>query len=347
MSQLQLNGVQVGYQSSPVIEDVTFSLQAGQIGCLLGASGSGKSSLLRAIAGFEPLRQGELSLAGRRLADARASQPAHERGIGMVFQDHALFPHLTVAGNIGFGLKHWDKAARQARIDELLGLVGLAARASAYPHQLSGGQQQRVALARALAPKPQLLLLDEPFANLDVALRERLAQEVRSLLKASGTTALLVTHDQFEAFAMADEIGVLAEGRLQQWAPPYTLYHEPANRLVADFIGEGVFLPGEILSSHCLRLELGEICRHEPLDKGLGQYVDVLIRPDDILHDDASPVTAKVLSRAFRGADFLYTLELASGARVLSLVPSHHDHRLGEAIGIRLELDHLIAFAQV
>ena len=164
----------------------------------------------------------------------------------MVFQDYALFPHLTVADNIAFGLRERRGVRRRARVEELLDTVGLAGAGGKYPHELSGGQQQRVALARALAPQPHLLLLDEPFSNLDVELRERLSLEVRDILKAAGTTAILVTHDQHEAFAVADEIGIMNEGRIEQWDTPYNLYHRPANRYVADFVGQGVFLPGEV-----------------------------------------------------------------------------------------------------
>jgi len=346
-TQLQLDAVSVGYGDRPVVSDVGFTLARGEIGCLLGGSGSGKTTLLRAIAGFEPVSAGEIRLAGQVVSRPGTAVPAHQRGVGMVFQDHALFPHLTVADNVGFGLRRLSRGERARRVAELLDLVGLSAYARAWPHQLSGGQQQRVALARALAPRPALVLLDEPFANLDVALRERLSQEVRDLLKAGETTALVVTHDQHEAFAMADTVGVLAEGRLQQWARPYDLYHQPVNRLVAEFIGEGVFVAGRVEEGGCLALELGQtICPRER-DLPVGTVLDVLVRPDDVVHDDSSPVTAVVRARAFRGAEFLYTLELPSGTRVLSLVPSHHDHRLGEAIGIRLALDHVIAFPRV
>jgi iron(III) transport system ATP-binding protein len=216
---------------------------------------------------------------------------------------------------------------------------------------LSGGQQQRVALARALAPRPQLLLLDEPFSNLDVDLRERLSLEVREILKAQGTTAILVTHDQYEAFAMADEIGVMHAGVIEQWGTAHQLYHRPASRFVADFIGQGVLMPGRLSGPGEVTLELGTLRSREPLGvpangNGNDAEVDVLIRPDDILHDDASPLRAQVLHKAFRGAEILYTLRLSSGGKVLSLVPSHHNHGLGDWIGIRIEVDDVVAFAR-
>ncbi|MEW5891669.1 MAG: ABC transporter ATP-binding protein [Pseudomonadota bacterium] len=350
---LTLEHVAQSYGAKPVLKDISFSLRAGQIGCLLGPSGCGKTTALRLIAGFERIKSGAIYLDNEVIARPGACLPAEKRRVGLVFQDYALFPHLTVAANVGFGLGHLAAADRNNRIEEMLDLVGLTHEAGAYPHQLSGGQQQRVALARALAPRPRLLLLDEPFSNLDVELREKLSLEVRDILKHEAITALLVTHDQHEAFAMADVVGVMNEGQIQQWAPPYTLYHEPANRFVADFIGQGVFLPGEVLSDKQVAIELGVLDGRIPGDCassggcavcGKGCKVDVLIRPDDILHDDASPMQAEVERKAFRGAEFLYTLRLPSGHRVLTLVPSHHNHAIGEKIGIRLDIDHVVAF---
>ncbi|HEY9101545.1 ABC transporter ATP-binding protein [Chitinimonas sp.] len=342
---LTLDQVGVAYGDKPVLEQLSFTLAEGEIGCLLGPSGCGKTTALRAIAGFEPIRAGRIRLNGDVIATADEQWPPQQRGIGMVFQDYALFPHLTVAGNVAFGLGSLSRSEAHARTMELLEVVGLAGHADDYTHALSGGQQQRVALARALAPAPRLLLLDEPFSNLDVELRERLSGEVRDILKARGTTALLVTHDQHEAFALADRIGVMAQGRLKQWDSAYALYHEPNDRFVADFVGEGTFLPGEVLAGDLLDFELGRRALHAGHAFAAGQRVDVLLRPDDVLHDDASSLKARVVKKAFRGAQFLYTLALPSGATVLSLVPSHHDHAIGEAIGIRLEIDHVIAFA--
>lgn len=341
MIALELNNIQLAYAGRPVVHDVSFALEAGAIGCLLGPSGSGKSSLLRAIAGFEHPTQGSIRLGERDLVQGKQSLPPHQRGIGMVFQDYALFPHLTLIENIGFGVVKAERAARCAHLIELLELQGLEHR---YPHELSGGQQQRVALARALAPRPALILLDEPFSNLDVTLRVSLSRQVRDWLNNENMTALLVTHDQNEAFAMADQIGVLNQGQLQQWNNAYALYHQPANRFVANFIGEGVFLPARVLAPDRLEIELGEIPGNMPVDCCLGCTADVLLRPDDVIHDDNSPITAQVIHKAFRGAEFLYTLKLPSGQNVLSLVPSHHDHPLGSEIGIRLEIDHVIAF---
>lgn len=344
MDALILDSVVLGYGGKAVVSELSFALAPGEIGCLLGGSGCGKTTVLRAIAGFEPLQAGRIALNGHWVADATWQLSPERRQIGMVFQDYALFPHMTVGDNVGFGLREWTHTDKRSRVAEMLALVGLEDAGKRYPHQLSGGQQQRVALARALAPGPTLLLMDEPFSNLDVELRERLSIDVHNILKETGTTGLLVTHNQQEAFAMADRVGVMVDGQLQQWSSPYALYHEPATRHIATFVGDGVFLPARVTGQNCVSFELGELCRIQPLDVPADTAVDVLIRPDDIQHDDRSPIKAKVLERVFRGAAFLYTLELPSGDRVLSLVPSHHNHAVGEMIGIQLEIDHLVAF---
>jgi iron(III) transport system ATP-binding protein len=323
------------------VRELSFSLARGVIGCLLGPSGCGKTTVLRCIAGFEPLQHGSIRIDGWQVSGPGCMVPPEQRRMGMVFQDYALFPHLSVAGNIAFGLRG-ARAERDARVAELAALVGLAAVLDKYPHEISGGQQQRVALARALAPRPELLLLDEPFSNLDVDLRERLSAEVREIIKASGATAILVTHDQQEAFAMADEVGVLHEGRIQQWDTAYNLYHRPANRFVADFVGQGAFLPATAVNARELEIELGLL--HGTAPHG-GRSLEVLLRPDDVVHDDAAPTKAEVVHKAFRGAEILYTLRLESGRKVLALVPSHHNHAIGERIGIRLDVDHVVAFA--
>jgi iron(III) transport system ATP-binding protein len=341
---LHIENMSLSYTQQTVLENFSLQLRDGDIGCLLGASGCGKTTVLRAIAGFETPSLGQISINGSSVFSARENLAPEKRRVGMVFQDYALFPHLNVQDNIGFGLHALNASEKQKRCDELLVLVGLHGLEKSYPHQLSGGQQQRVALARALAPKPKLLLLDEPFSNLDVELRERLGHEVRAILKKTGTTALLVTHDQHEAFAIADRVGVMNAGRIVQWATPYDLYHEPSDRFVADFIGEGVFLPAKMLEGQCLEFALGKICRTDATHYDVGTDLAVLIRPDDIQHVDASETKAIVRGKAFRGAEFLYTLELPTGEKLLSLVPSHHNHAIGEAIGIELELDHLIAF---
>jgi iron(III) transport system ATP-binding protein len=351
MNLLEVEALHQGYNGHEVVRGLDFALPRGAIGCLLGPSGCGKTTVLRCIAGFETLRAGNIRLNGTVVSGPGVMLAPEKRRIGMVFQDYALFPHLSVAQNIAFGLGAFARDEREARVREMAGLVRLAGALGQYPHELSGGQQQRVALARALAPRPELLLLDEPFSNLDVELRERLSLEVREIIKASGATAVLVTHDQHEAFAMADEVGVMHEGRIQQWDSAYNLYHRPANRFVADFVGQGVFLPAKVINSRSVEIELGVLegeipsaCQIGCDACGKGCLADVLLRPDDVMHDDAAPTQAEVVHKAFRGAEILYTLRLASGRRVLALVPSHHNHALGERIGIRLDVDHVVAF---
>ncbi len=332
------------------VQGVTLSLKAGDIGVLIGPSGCGKTTLLRAVAGLEPVTGGEIRLTQSVVSSATLSVPPELRRIGMVFQDYALFPHLSVGRNVAFGIHQLPRAEQAARVAEVLKLVGLEGSEHRYPHELSGGQQQRVALARALAPRPQLMLLDEPFSNLDVDLRERLAHEVRGILKAAGATALFVTHDQFEAFAIGDVIGVMNGGHLHQWDDAYTLYHRPATRFVADFIGHGVFAPATLVqrgNNVVAQTPLGDLTDLDecplPSSYPAGEC-DVLLRADDIVHDDHAPVQAQIVRKSFRGSEFLYTLRLASGHTVLAHVPSHHDHALGEWIGIRAQVDHVVTF---
>jgi iron(III) transport system ATP-binding protein len=328
----------------PVCWNFSLTLAEGEIGCLLGPSGCGKTTVLRCIAGLEPVQGGEIRLHGQVVSRPGSTAAPEHRRVGFVFQDYALFPHLTVGDNVGFGLKGMSAAQRQARVAELLEAVGMGKSAARFPHELSGGQMQRVALARALAPRPQLLLLDEPFSNLDVELRERLSIEVRAILKSLGTTALMVTHDQHEAFAMADYVGVMNAGVVEQWDTPYSLYHRPASRFVADFVGEGVLLPARAARDDGLETALGPLAHCPGCGLVPGQDVALLLRPDDVLHDDESTMKAEVVKKAFRGAEFLYTLRLDDGSQVLSLVPSHHNHAIGEKIGIKLDVDHVVAF---
>jgi iron(III) transport system ATP-binding protein len=349
---LEVSHLQVRYpgRGQAAVQDVSFGLRAGDIGVLIGPSGCGKTTLLRAVAGLESASHGHIKLAGHMVSGAQANVPAEKRRIGMVFQDYALFPHLDVGRNVAFGIHDWSRVEREARVSEVLEWVGLPGTQVRYPHELSGGQQQRVALARALAPKPQLLLLDEPFSNLDVDLRERLAYEVRTILKAAKATALFVTHDQLEAFAIGDTIGVMHEGQLHQWDDAYTLYHRPATRFVAEFIGHGVFAPAtltEVNGQVVVHTPVGDLnnIAECPLPSAFASgQCDVLLRADDIVHDDHAPIKAEIIRKAFRGSEFLYTLRLASGQTVQAHVPSHHDHRLGEWIGIRAQVDHVVTF---
>ncbi len=325
---LEVDGIRVGYPVEGrllvVVDGLSLRLRPGEIGCLLGASGCGKTTVLRAIAGFEPVHAGSIALDGAVLSTPEATVPPERRGVGMMFQDYALFPHLDVARNVAFGLGGMPRARRDARVAEVLALVGMSDRADAWPHELSGGQQQRVALARALAPGPKLLLLDEPFSNLDIDTRERLAGELRTILKAAGTTALLVTHDQAEAFAIADRIGVMDAGGIQQWDAAEALYRRPASRFVAGFIGRGSVVPAAAL--------------------GLPGDADVLLRPSQLLPDPAGTIAGEVVSASFRGPGQAVQLRLGDGVLVEIDLPADPLQLPGAKLLLRLSPDPLLEF---
>jgi iron(III) transport system ATP-binding protein len=340
MSLLELQDLACSYGGQPVVQQLNLQLQAGDIGCLLGASGCGKTTTLRAIAGFETVHTGTVRLGGEIVARPGFTLAPEKRRIGMVFQDYALFPHLSVADNVLFGIR--QQAEARQLVDEMLELVNLQGLGQRFPHELSGGQQQRVALARALAPQPQLLLLDEPFSNLDVELRRRLSHEVREILKQRGTSAILVTHDQEEAFAVSDQVGVFKQGRLEQWDTPYNLYHAPQTPYVARFIGQGFFIRGQQAHGQRVLTELGEVQSHTQIAPG--QTVDVLLRPDSLQYVADSPVRARVLGKVFQGASILYRLQLPSGAAVEALLPSQQQHAQGSEIGVALAATRLVSF---
>ncbi|MBT7331023.1 MAG: ABC transporter ATP-binding protein, partial [Oceanospirillaceae bacterium] len=314
---LLIDKATIAYGSQAIVHDVSLAVGVGEIGCLLGPSGCGKSTLLRAIAGFVPLQSGSISLSGKTLAKDDFCLAAETRNVGMVFQDVALFPHMTITANVAFGLQHWPKSEQVQRVEELLDLVGLGGYQERYPHALSGGQQQRVALARAMAPKPSLLLLDEPFSGLDAMLREELVPEVGAILRQEQIPGLLVTHDQTEAFTMADHVAVMNQGRIEQWDTAYNIYHKPDGRFVADFIGEGDFLACKVASDTCVESPIGHLCSDRPHGFSAGQQAEVFIRPDDVLHLDDSAITGRIVSKRFRGTHFLYRV-LVAGNQTLS-----------------------------
>lgn len=341
---LNINNIHCGYNYHTVVEDFSLEVKKGELTCLLGPSGCGKTTVLRAIAGFEPVSKGEILLNGKQISSPTHSLPPEKRGLGMVFQDYALFPHLNVYDNISFGLHRQTSKEQQRRADKLLELVGLAGHGKRYPHELSGGQQQRVAVARALAPEPKLLLLDEPFSNLDVELRERLALDVRDILHEQGIAAVFVTHDQHEAFVMGERIAVMQHGHVRQTDTPYKLYHEPVDRFVADFIGQGRFIDGTMVAAGTVDTVLGELTGKLVYNWPVGCAVDLLLRPDDIYISENGEYNVEVTERAFKGAETLYTLRLTTGEEVLSLVPSHVELPVGTRTGITLSVDHLILF---
>lgn len=341
---LELHHIECHYHHEVVVNDLSLHVNEGDLFCLLGPSGCGKTTVLRAIAGFEPVYRGEIQLHGRSVSRQGYTLAPEKRRIGMVFQNYALFPHLNVEDNIGFGLRKQSRPQRRKRIDEMLDLVGLHGYGHRYIHELSGGQQQRVALARALALRPEMVLMDEPFSNLDVEMRESLSQEVRQILKQQGTTGILVTHDQMEAFAVGDQIGVMNKGQILQRDSAYNLYHSPMAPFVADFIGQGIFLRGTLLAPDTVETEVGIIKGDRAYDWPRGTRIELLLRPDDVVYDPQGTLLGEVTHRAFKGAEILYTLKLPTGSDVLSLFPSHHDFAIGERVPLRLATDHMIIF---
>jgi iron(III) transport system ATP-binding protein len=287
------------------------------------------------VARFEPLRHGAIRADGELLSGPGVHQPPERRRIGMVFQDHALLPHLSALDNVRFGLFALARGEAVSRAMRMLELVGLADLAGRYPHELSGGQQQRIALARALAPQPRMVLFDEPFASLDPDLRERLARDVRAALKATGTSALLVTHTQAEAFAMADLVGLVGEGRLHQWAAPEVLYRQPATRFVAGFVGEGVLLRGNVIAPGRARCVLGDVALKDPA-LAAGYAVDLLVRPANVRLVPQGGHAAALVERRFRGADALCVVRLDDGTTLKASLAG--DDVPGEGTAVALEL---------
>ena len=341
-SVLELRYVSCAYETGrPAVQGISFAAREGEILCLLGPSGSGKTTILRAIAGFEPVRSGQLFLSGQLVSSPDMMIPTENRHVGMVFQEYALFPHLRVQDNIAFGLHHLARSERAARVQEMLRLTGLEGFERRYPHELSGGQQQRVALSRALVQNPVVLLLDEPFSNLDPDMAGRMRQELHDLLRRTKTTTVLVTHDHDEAFAMADRIAVLNHGRLEQFDTPEMMYHMPATPFVADFVGQADFIPGTV-SQGMVHTELGEF--PDTIECKDGTAVVVMIRPDDIHLVPTEGARSHVLSRQFHGSENLYTVSLPSGQIVHSSQGSTSVYQAGTTVELRVLATHTVLF---
>ncbi len=341
---LELREVSCAYEPTrPAVEHITFTVQQGEILCLLGPSGCGKTTILRAIAGFERVIAGSIALSGQLVSSRDTMIPTEQRRIGMVFQEYALFPHLRVDKNIAFGLSHLSRAQQHAIVDDLLTLTGLRGLEHRYPHELSGGQQQRVALARALALRPVLLLLDEPFSNLDPDMASRMRQDLHALLRQTKTTAILVTHDHDEAFSMADRVAVLNRGRLEQFDTPEAIYHLPTTPFVADFVGQADFIPG-VVANHLVTTEIGDFPNTQNLTTG--SQVVVMIRPDDIHIVPTKGADARILARQFKGSENVYTIQLPSGQVVHSSESSLSVYQVGTAIALRVVATHTVLFPQ-
>lgn len=341
---LDLHDVSCAYEPRrPAVEDISFSVRQGEILCLLGPSGCGKTTILRAIAGFERVINGTITLSGHLVSSPDRLVPTEQRHIGMVFQEYALFPHLRVEKNIAFGLNHLPRPQQRAIVDDLLTLTGLRGLEHRYPHELSGGQQQRVALARALALRPVLLLLDEPFSNLDPDMASRMRQDLHALLRQTKITAILVTHDHDEAFSMADHVAVLNRGRLEQFDTPEAIYHLPATPFVADFVGQADFISG-VVDNQVVTTELGEFPNAQKL--ATGTKVVVMIRPDDLHIVPTKGANARIVARQFKGSENLYTIRLASGQIVHSSESSLSIYQAGTPIALRVTATHTVLFPQ-
>ena len=343
MEILALAGVSRRYakHQAPAVHDLSLSVNEGEILALLGPSGCGKTTTLRLIAGFEAPDAGTVRLRGEVVAGEGRLVAPESRGVGLVFQDYALFPHLTVHDNVAFGLDRLERSARRSRVGDVLALVGLSGVGARFPHELSGGQQQRVAVARALAPAPALLLLDEPFSNLDADLRSQMRDDVEVILRSTGTTAVFVTHDQDEAFTLADRVGVLHQGRIEQIATPEEIYHRPATQFVAEFVGAADFLPGRV-SRDGIETELGVFASRTGL--AFGTPVEVMLRPDDVHFEARKEGAGVIIRRFFRGSECLYCIRLPSGRRVHSSQPSTSTFPAGTRVHVGARLLHVVAF---
>ncbi|WP_226013032.1 ABC transporter ATP-binding protein [Halomicrobium salinisoli] len=345
---LELDGVTREYADETAVEGLDLSVRDGELLTLLGPSGCGKTTTLRMIAGLERPSSGAVTIAGDTVADADRYRKPEERDVGIVFQDFALFPHLSVEENVAFGLKERDEDATDERVDEMLDLVGLTDHREKMPSRLSGGQQQRVALARSLAPEPDVLLLDEPFSNLDVRLRVEMREEVRRILKRAGVTAVSVTHDQEEALSISDRVAIMNDGTVEQVGDPAEVFENPESRFVASFLGQASFLSARI-ADETIETAIGSYdtdLLNGPIEAYDGARVDVLVRPDDLRAVPTSEPTADgyVTHRQYNGPSFVYRVTLHSGDEVHCLHNHSETFEAGEPVEIDLRADHSLAW---
>jgi len=346
---ISLDGVTKTYGAETAVEGVSLAVEPGELFTLLGPSGCGKTTTLRLLAGLEQPTEGEVNIAGRSVADASSSLPPNERNVGLVFQDFALFPHLSVEENIEYGIADAPKPDREARVAELLDLVNLAGFEDRDPSELSGGQQQRVALARALAPEPDVLLLDEPFSSLDIRLRVEMREELKRILTEAGVTAVSVTHDQEEALSISDRVGVMNDGNLEQVGAPEEVFENPESRFVASFLGQAGFLSGRI-GEESVDTPIGSFPRAQlagATEQYVGATVDVLVRPDDVA---LSPVASAadgdgvVTRRQYTGPSFVYHVEVANGDRVRCQQNHTESYPVDTPVDLSLVADHSLAW---
>jgi len=333
-----LKGISKTYRGNKAsaVNDVSFGIEKGEIITLLGPSGCGKTTTLRLIAGFESADQGEIWLGGRLVSDGHHWTPPEKRGVGMVFQDFALFPHLNVFNNVGFGYKGKD---RRARVEEVLDLVNLRGFEQRYPHELSGGQQQRVALARALAKRPVVILLDEPFSSLDADLRQQMRTEIKRIIKETGITAVFVSHDQKDALTISDRVIVMKDGVIQQMGTPREIYQKPANHFVATFVGQTNIIKGRYCKENqCFETILGLVpcgCAHS---SDSSEECSLFIRPESLMLDPDGPIEGRVKRYTYSGeaVDVLFEIERPDGASEELLVHLHTNESISEGDVLRL-----------
>lgn len=340
---VSVQNVYKSFGGPPVVEGLSFEVAQKEVFAILGPSGCGKTTTLRLVAGFERPDSGEIRLGANPVATSTRWVPPEKRGVGIVFQDYALFPHLTVAQNVAFGLRSFPEAQRDKIVKTMLEMVGIGQHARRYPHELSGGQQQRVALARSLAPCPVVLLLDEPFSNLDADMRTQMRREVQRILKEAETTTILVTHDQEEAFILADRVALLNQGRLEQVGTPEEIYHHPASQFVASFVGEADMLEGNLADS-VVTTEVGRFPYDGPIPSGTPVFI--MLRPDDVELAAEPQGESVIADRQFRGSENLYTVCLPSGRMLHSSQPSTVIFRLGQPVRVHAAPDHVVAFAR-
>ncbi|OLQ92780.1 ABC transporter [Vibrio ponticus] len=339
---LSINNLTCKYdQQTTILKELSLQVEQGEIICLLGASGCGKTTLLKAIAGLLPLSSGSMTLNGMTIDDGENWMPPEQRNIGMIFQDYALFPHLTVEQNVAFGLRELSAAEQKAKVTEMLELVHLEQYGERYPHQLSGGQQQRVAIARSLAYKPDLLLLDEPFSNIDTQVRHELIGEIRKIFKQQGVTAIFVTHSREEAFAFADKMAVMNHGVIEQYGTASELYYQPSSKFVADFLGGGSYLSAKRISETEFDTELGviEATAQQPIE--LDGVCELLLRPQHVQINAAEESGVKVTEQQFMGDHCRYVIS-ANGHKLFA--SSSEALEIGQMVSVKVETQGVLAF---